>query len=122
MTIGILGGGAIGLSAAWYLTEAGASVTVIERGTCGAGSSSGNAGWITRSLSAPMPGPGLPGTALRYMASADSPLLIRPRLSWDFVRWCWRFWRSCNDEHYVRGLHSIMQLSERTMELLDGLQ
>lgn len=44
MNVLILGGGAIGCATACYLADAGASVTVLERGRCGENASGGAAG------------------------------------------------------------------------------
>lgn len=75
----IVGGGAIGLcTTAYYLRRAGADVTLVDKNLCGSGASRGNAGWIVPSLSAPIPGPGLPLQTLRWLARADSPVHIRP--------------------------------------------
>jgi D-amino-acid dehydrogenase len=47
----------VGLSTAWFLQEHGLHVTVYERRHVAAGSSWGNAGWLTPALTAPLPEP-----------------------------------------------------------------
>ena len=47
----------VGLSTAWFLQEHGLHVTVLERHHVAAGSSWGNAGWLTPALTAPLPEP-----------------------------------------------------------------
>jgi D-amino-acid dehydrogenase len=42
----IIGGGVIGLSAAYELSSRGVAVTVIDKGDPGYGCSYGNAGWL----------------------------------------------------------------------------
>ena len=105
----VIGGGVIGLCCANALRQAGADVTVLERGTVGQGASLGNAGWITPSLSAPLAAPGVTAQALRWMLKSDSPLLVKPRLQPAFLRWCWRFWRSCSRPRYEAGLRATAQ-------------
>jgi D-amino-acid dehydrogenase len=122
LNVGIVGGGAIGLASAHYLARAGAEVTVIEQGRCGEGASQGNAGWITPTLSGPIPAPGVMRQAIRWMGDPASPLLIRPRASLDFARWCWGFWRSCGEQRYREGMRAVLALNERTMELYDELR
>ncbi|MBV9002340.1 MAG: FAD-binding oxidoreductase, partial [Solirubrobacterales bacterium] len=53
MRVIVIGGGAVGLCTAEALAHRGCEVTVLERGRCGEGASSGNAGWVTPSLATP---------------------------------------------------------------------
>lgn len=117
----VVGGGAIGLCAAYFLRLAGADVTVVEKHRCGSGASHGNAGWIVPSLSAPMPAPGLTFQTLKWFGRADSPVYIRPRADAQFVTWMWRFWRSCNQRAHDAGLGAFARLNSRSMELFDQL-
>jgi D-amino-acid dehydrogenase len=119
----VVGGGVIGLCCAYALRRAGAEdVTVIDRGRFGQGASLGNAGWVTQSLSAPIPGPGVMAQALRWMGKPDSPLLLKPRVRRSFLLWCWSFWRSCSPERYRAGLRATLALNARTPDLFDELQ
>ena len=53
----VIGAGMVGLSTAWFLQEHGVQVEVIDREGVAAGSSWGNAGWLTPGLSTPLPDP-----------------------------------------------------------------
>ena len=117
-----MGGGVVGLCCAHALRRGGADVTVVDRGHVGQATSLGNAGWVTPSLSAPVSAPGVTTQSLRWMLKADSPLLVRPRLQPDFLRWCWRFWRSCSRTQYQAGLRATLALNARTLELFDEMQ
>lgn len=117
----IVGGGVIGLSAAFALHRRGCRVTVLTAGEPGEGASAVNAGWIVPSLSEPVPAPGLVGTSLRWMRRADSPLYIRPRPSPDLARWLIAFWRHCNDRDHAAGLAATAELNRRTFALYDDL-
>ena len=55
--VAVVGAGMVGLSTAWFLQEHGFHVTVYERDHVAAGSSWGNAGWLTPALTAPLPEP-----------------------------------------------------------------
>ena len=70
----ILGGGVIGLACAYYLLRAGRGVTILEQHTVGSGSSHGNCGTITPSH-LPLAAPGPVQQALKWMLTADAPLL-----------------------------------------------
>jgi D-amino-acid dehydrogenase len=45
----------VGLSTAWFLQEQGVEVTVLDREGVAAGSSWGNAGWLTPGIATPLP-------------------------------------------------------------------
>lgn len=74
----IVGAGIVGLSVGWFLQQEGFVVTVYDRTGVAAGSSAGNAGWITPAMVAPLPEP----SALRYgllsVFRPASPLRIAP--------------------------------------------
>lgn len=117
----VVGGGAVGLCSAWELARAGVDVSVVERDRCGHGCTYGNTGWICPVLSAPLPAPGVMGVALRGMVRPRSPILIRPLFGPSFLRWSWRFWRSCAPDRYRAGLEATVALSARVFDLFDEL-
>ncbi len=116
----IVGGGVVGLCAAYALRRHGIAVTVLDAGRPGAGASHGNAGWIVPSLSGPVPAPGLTRTSLRWMLRPASPLYIQPRADPAFGRWLLAFWRRCNARDHRAGLEATAALNRRTMELFDA--
>lgn len=118
----MVGAGVIGLCVAYSLRQRGHEVTVLDRSEAGAGASSGNAGWIIPSLSHPLPMPGLTTTAIKWMLSADSPLYMHPRADADFLRWLWRFWRSCTPQAYERGVRITAELNRQTLWLYSRLR
>jgi D-amino-acid dehydrogenase len=118
----VIGGGVVGLCCAHGLRRAGASVTVLERDRCGSGASSGNAGWIVPSLSAPLAAPGAMRQALRWTLQRDSPVRIGPTLRPSFLAWSWRFLRSSTPARHHAGLRAKLRLGARTMELFDDLR
>jgi D-amino-acid dehydrogenase len=118
----VVGGGVIGLATAWSLARRGADVTVVERDRCGAATSAGNAGWVTPGLSAPVPAPGVMRQAARWMLDSESPLLVRPRLDLDFLRWSWRFARSCRPGPHRAGTAATLALARDTPALFDLLR
>jgi D-amino-acid dehydrogenase len=117
----IVGGGVIGLCAAFALQRRGCRVTVLTAGEPGEGASAVNAGWIVPSLSEPVPAPGLVGTSLRWMRRSDSPLYIRPRPHPDLAHWLISFWRHCNARDYTAGLAATAELNRNTFALYDDL-
>ena len=68
----------VGLSTAWFLQEAGVEVTVIDRDGVAAGSSWGNAGWLTPSMAVPLPEPSVLKYGLQAVLSPSSPVYVPP--------------------------------------------
>lgn len=118
----VVGAGAIGLACAYALRQRGRDVLVIDKGLPGEGASKGNAGWITPSISAPIPAPGLTWTSLKWMLKSDSPLYIAPTAAPRLARWLWRFWRYCNQKDFLRGLTLMAELNSTTLAAFDALE
>lgn len=121
-SVAIVGGGIIGLCSAYYLNQRSIDVLVIDAAEPGNGASKGNAGWITPSLSGPVPAPGVVRQSIRWMLKPDSPLYIKPRLDFGLLRWLFQFWRHCNHDTYRRGLTVTAELARGTFDLFDGLR
>jgi D-amino-acid dehydrogenase len=118
----VIGGGVIGLACAYALAKRDHQVTVVDAQSPGAGASEGNAGWITPSLSMPVPAPGMVGTSLRWMLRSDSPLYIKPTLDPRRVSWLVRLLRNCNERRYGDGLAATVRLNAETFSLFDELE
>lgn len=117
----VVGGGVVGLACAYFLHRRGADVIVVERQRCGEAASSGNAGWISRSISTPVAAPGVLGQALRWVTNPESPFFVRPRADVDFLRWTWGFARACSESRYNAAVRALVRLGAGTNELLDEL-
>lgn len=97
----VLGGGVIGVATAFYLREQGCDVTVIERETDVALSTSfGNAGVIAPGYVTPWAAPGMPAKILKYLFKPASPLIFRPSVDPAQWRWIVRWLRECDLERY----------------------
>jgi D-amino-acid dehydrogenase len=118
----VVGAGAIGLSAALYLTRRGAEVVVLDRGRSGAAASAANAGWITPGLSQPLTAPRALRTFLEHTFRPGSPLALRPQLSVAFLQWARQFLRHCTPTAHHRGIGALASLNTRTWELLEELE
>jgi D-amino-acid dehydrogenase len=118
----VVGGGIIGLCTAFALHRRGVAVTVLDAGPVEHAASHVNAGWLTPSLAAPVPAPGLIATSLRWMLRSDSPLYIRPRLDPSFMRWTFRFWRHCNARDFLAGTEAIAAFGARSLVLYDAMR
>jgi D-amino-acid dehydrogenase len=113
----VIGGGVIGVCAAYYLAQRGAPVTLVERADVAAGASYGNAGLVVPSHSVPLAAPGVWRRGLRWMLDPDSPFYIRPRASRDLARWLLRFRRACTDAHVRHALPVLRDLGVASLGL-----
>lgn len=107
----IVGGGVIGLFAAWHAARRGCAVTLVDRGGPSRGGCSfGNVGMIVPSHFMPLAAPGAVGTAVKWMFNPRSPFYIKPRLDGELLRWAYDFWRCANDAHVRRAAPLLAEL------------
>ena len=117
----IIGGGVIGVCAAYYLHKQGRQVTLLERGEICSGSSYGNAGLIVPSHSVPLAAPGIIKKGIRWMFDPTSPFYIRLRPDPDLLRWLWQFRAACTASRMHRSMLVIRDLSLASIALYDEL-
>jgi len=102
----IVGGGIVGICAAYLLARRGAPVTLLDDGHVRDSASTGNAGLISLGHP-PIPRPGMALNALKWMFAPRSPLYIPPRLDFTLARWLWGFHRACRRPHYRRSMQAL---------------
>ena len=91
----VIGGGVIGVCAAYELAKKGGRVALIEQQEIAAGASFGNGGLIVPSHCIPLAAPGAPLQGLKWMFDPESPFYIKPRLDPALAEWMIRFaWAS----------------------------
>jgi len=107
----IIGGGSIGLHAAYYILKAGRGVTIVESKAVAQGSSAGNAGQIVPSDIVPLAAPGIILTALKWLFNPkDGPFGMKISLDPDYVSWLLRFALSCTPANVERGIPPLREL------------
>ena len=111
MKVVIVGGGIVGLSAAFYLQEAGHQVVVIDKDDLLQGCSYGNAGYICPSHFIPLATPGIVKQGLRWMWNSESPFYVQPRLDLDLIRWGWHFMRSATAQKVAAAAIPLRDIS-----------
>ena len=99
MRVLVIGSGLIGTATAWFLRQAGAEVTVLERAPGPALETSyANAGMLTPSMADPWNAPGITSKLLAWLGREDAPMLLRarqiPRLTGWGLRFLWNSRRS----------------------------
>jgi D-amino-acid dehydrogenase len=117
----VIGGGIIGVCAAYYLAAEGRSVTLLEKQDICAGASYGNAGLIVPSHAIPMPAPGVLSAGLRWLLDPESPFYIRPRLDFALFNWLRQFRAHCREGPMLRGIPTLLSLGVAGMPLFQEL-
>lgn len=119
--VAIIGGGVVGVATALELARRGVGVAVLERGRVGYGCSYGNAGWLTPSLSVPLPAPGMFWKSLRWMLDPESPLYIQPRLDAGLARWLAGFLLATRRSRFERGAEALLHLCRFSVDRWEEL-
>ena len=123
MRVAVLGAGVVGVTAAWYLAEAGHDVVVIDRQPAPAQETSfANGGQISASHAEPWANPAAPLKILRWLGREDAPLLWRMRA--DVSQWLWglRFLRECSAHRTRANIAAILRLAMYSRDALLGLR
>ena len=123
MKIIVLGAGVVGTTSAWYLSNAGHEVTVVDRQP-GAGleTSFANGGQISASHAVPWANPGAPLKILRWLGKEDAPLLFRLQADWQQIRWGLQFLRECTPGRTRQNIRSLVALGIYSRDQLRALR
>jgi D-amino-acid dehydrogenase len=120
-SVAVVGAGMVGLATAWFLQEHGVRVTVLDRAGVAAGSSWGNAGWLTPGLATPLPEPAVLRYGVRAVLNPSSPVYVPvtgdPRLL-DFLA---RFARNSTGRRWSRAMAALIPLNSRALGAFDAL-
>ena len=123
MQVIVLGSGVIGVACAYQLALAGHEVTVVDRQpAAGLETSYGNAGEVSPGYSAPWAGPGVPMKAVKWLLMHHRPLVIRPHLDLDFIRWVLAMLRNCTASRYEVNKSRMVRLAEYSRDCLVALR
>jgi D-amino-acid dehydrogenase len=123
MKVVVLGAGVVGVTAAWYLRQAGHDVRVLERREGpGLETSFANGGQVSADHAAPWAKPGVPLQALKWMLREDAPLLFRLRA--DPAQWLWglRFLRNCTAARFQENASRLQRLGRYSRTQLQALR
>ena len=114
--ITVLGAGIVGTCCALALQREGFQVTLIDRDTPGAGTSSGNAGMIQVSTPIPMATPGILRQVPSMLMDPKGALVIRWRYLPRLVPWLWRFFRQSSAKRMEANARAQMRLLDKVAD------
>jgi D-amino-acid dehydrogenase len=112
----------VGLATAWFLQERGVEVTVVDRAGVAAGSSWGNAGWLTPGITTPLPEPAVLKYGVRAVLSPSSPVYVPPSASPSFLRFVAGFTRHSTAAHWRRSMGKLVPINRLALETFDLLK
>jgi D-amino-acid dehydrogenase len=123
MHVLILGSGLLGVSSAYYLSQLGHDVTVVDRQANPAAETSfANGGQISVSHAEPWANPSAPLKVLQWLGKEDAPLLFRIRA--DMRQWLWglQFIRECTPARTRHNIEQIVRLGTYSRDTLQELR
>lgn len=120
--VAVVGAGMVGLATAWFLQERGVEVTVIDREGVAAGSSWGNAGWLTPGIATPLPEPAVLKYGLRAVLSPSSPVYVPPSADPNFLKFVTGFTRKSTMKAWKRAMTQLVPINSMSLESFDLLQ
>ncbi len=123
MKVIVLGSGLLGVSSAYYLSQLGHDVTVVDRqATPAAETSFANGGQISVSHAEPWANPSAPLKVLKWLGQEDAPLLFRLRA--DMRQWLWglQFLRECTPARTRHNIEQIVRLGTYSRSMLRELR
>jgi len=119
----VLGAGVIGVTSAWYLSEAGHEVTLVDRqAQPGMETSFANGGQVAAGHAEPWARPSVLPKVLRWLGREDAPFLFRPRA--DRAQWLWalRFALECLPGRFERNARQLAGLARYSRDYLAALR
>ena len=123
MRVVVLGAGVVGVTTAYYLSERGHSVTVVDRAeSVASGASAGNGGQLSYSFTDAMASPALLSKFPKMMAGLDPAFYVRPPLNTQLACWGQAFLRQCSGHQNRQNTIAILQLALRSASLMTELR
>ncbi|MFJ5154008.1 NAD(P)/FAD-dependent oxidoreductase [Streptomyces sp. NPDC088353] len=119
--VAVVGAGMVGLSTAWFLQERGVGVTVYDREGVAAGSSWGNAGWLTPGLATPLPEPAVLTYGVRAVLSPSSPVYVPPSADPKLLRFLAGFARNSTASQWLRSMRALVPINSLALPSFDTL-
>lgn len=121
MHVVVLGAGVVGVTTAYYLSQRGCEVTVVDRASdVGDGASLGNAGQLSYSFTDALAKPEFLAHLPALMLGRDAGVQVR--LTPDLVTWGTRFVGQCTRKHAQENTLAVLKIALRSAELMAELR
>lgn len=117
----VVGAGIVGLSTAWHLQSEGIDVTVVDREGVAAGSSWGNAGWLSPALTLPLAEPAVLASGVRAMLKSSSPVYVPLSADLHMLRFLAGFARQCTPRRWERAMLTYAEINRHSLAAFDDL-
>ncbi|GAA3889905.1 D-amino acid dehydrogenase [Leifsonia kafniensis] len=118
----IVGGGIVGVTAAYYLAKEGIEVTLLEgQPELALDASAGNAGLIAPGHSFAWASPSAPGMMIKSLFGTQSAIRVRWPLEPRFIAWGLRFLRECTAGRARSNSLVKLSLSQYSQALLENV-
>jgi len=118
----IVGGGVIGLSAAYYLQKRNYDITIIDDGEITDNCSFGNMGLLAPSDFVPLASPAAIAEGLKSLLNRASPVYIKPRLNLAFLNWAFRFYKSSTQQNVEKNTPHLKNLLNLSRKLINEIR
>lgn len=118
----VIGAGMVGLSTAWYLQEQGVRVSVVERSGIAAGSSWGNAGWVSPGLCVPLSEPGVLKYGAKALFDPKSPLYIHFKPDPQLLAFLLGFARRCTPGQWRATMAKFVPVNSQAIDAYAHLE
>ncbi|WP_208544125.1 NAD(P)/FAD-dependent oxidoreductase [Nocardioides seonyuensis] len=120
--VAVIGAGMVGLATAWFLQEHGVKVTVLDRTGIAAGSSWGNAGWLTPGLATPLPEPAVLKYGIRAVVSPSSPVYVPITTNRRLLSFLVRFARNSTMPRWREAMAALVPINSLALSAFDTLK
>jgi len=123
MHVVVLGAGVIGVTTAYYLSECGHTVTVVEREDgVASGATGGNGCQLSYSFTDAMANPSLLMKLPGLISGRDPAFCVRPPLDKLPVTWGWAFLRQCTSKRSRSNTLAVLEMARRSSILMNDLR